>query len=167
MAKQPDVEWPTCEQAGCIGIRLASARVCLAHASEEDTAAALKLVSETGAIDARGVSITPALLERILAAAPRGENEGPLIKSCRFDQATFTGDAAFDRVTFTANAGLCLGGPPGDAGPHALGATDQAGSFSAQTGAAYSTLPRAPVSCSWPSRLDCPAGVAARWIRQL
>ena len=114
MAKQPDVEWPTCEQAGCIGIRLASARVCLAHASEEDTAAALKLVGETGAIDARGVSITPALLERILAAAPRGENEGPLIKSCRFDWAIFTGVAEFSEATFTGDAvfgGVVFKGP--------------------------------------------------------
>jgi hypothetical protein len=105
MAEQTEVEWrPTCEQAGCIGIRLASARKCLAHASEEDTAAALKRVGETGAIDARGVPITRALLERILAAAPRGENEKPLIKGCRFDWATFTGDAEFGRTTFTNDA---------------------------------------------------------------
>ena len=54
MAEQTEVEWPTCDQAGCIGIRLTSARMCLAHASEEETAAALKLVGETGEIDARG-----------------------------------------------------------------------------------------------------------------
>lgn len=43
MAEQTEVEWPTCEQAGCIGIRLVAAWMCLAHASEEETAAALKL----------------------------------------------------------------------------------------------------------------------------
>jgi uncharacterized protein YjbI with pentapeptide repeats len=100
MVQQPEVEWPTCEQAGCIGIRLASARACLAHASEEETADALKLVGDTGAIDVRGVPITDALLKRILTAAPRGENEEPLIKSCRFDRTTFTGDAEFDGATF-------------------------------------------------------------------
>ena len=104
MAEQTEVEWPTCEQAGCIGIRLAAARACLAHASVKDTAAALKLVSETGAIDARGVPIKPALLESILAAAPRGENGEPLIEGCRFDQAIFSGDAQFAGATFSGNA---------------------------------------------------------------
>ena len=100
MVQQPEVEWPTCEQAGCIGIRLASARACLAHASQEETANALKLVGDTGAIDVRGVLITDALLKRILTAAPLGENEEPLIKSCRFDRTTFTGDAEFDGATY-------------------------------------------------------------------
>lgn len=104
MVQQPEVEWPTCEQAGCIGIRLASARACLAHASQEETANALKLVGDTGAIDVRGVLITDALLKRILTAAPLGENEEPLIKSCRFDRTTFTGDAEFDGATFTGDA---------------------------------------------------------------
>ena len=100
MAEQTEVEWPLCEQAGCAGIRLASARLCLAHASEEETAAALKLISETGAIDARGVPITGALLERILTAAPRGENEEPLLKDCQFGGATFTGAATFAEASF-------------------------------------------------------------------
>jgi hypothetical protein len=95
MIEQSEVEWPTCEQAGCVGIRLASARMCLAHASEEETAAALKLISKAGEIDARGVPITGALLERILTAAPRGENEEPILKDCQFDGATFTGDVTF------------------------------------------------------------------------
>jgi hypothetical protein len=103
MAEQAEIGWPTCEQAGCIGIRLAAARMCLAHASEEETADALKLVGETGAIDARGVSITPTLLERILTAAPRRKKK-PLIKGCRFEQATFTGDAQFGEVTFSGDA---------------------------------------------------------------
>jgi uncharacterized protein YjbI with pentapeptide repeats len=72
----------------------------------EETAAALKQISDTGEIDARGVPITPALLERILAAAPRGEKEEPLIKRCWFDGATFTGDARFERTTFTGRAGF-------------------------------------------------------------
>ena len=107
MAEQSEDEWPTCEQTGCHGIRLPSARMCLAHASEEETAAALKLISETGAIDARGVPITGALLERILTAAPRGEdNNEPLISDCRFDGASFTGDAEFGAATFTGDAGF-------------------------------------------------------------
>lgn len=65
MAEETEVRWPTCGQDGCIGIRLASARECLGHASEEDQAAAMRRVGETGVIDARGVTITNDLLERI------------------------------------------------------------------------------------------------------
>ena len=50
MAEQTEAEWPTCEQAGCIGIRLASAPMCLAHASEEETTAGLRMIGETGEI---------------------------------------------------------------------------------------------------------------------
>jgi hypothetical protein len=101
MAEQTELEWPTCQQTVCIGKRLAApARMCLAHASEQENAAALQLVGETGEIDARGVPVTPALLQRILNAAPRGEKEEPLIKTCLFNRATFRGDARFDRTTF-------------------------------------------------------------------
>jgi hypothetical protein len=103
MAKQTEVEWLPCERAGCLGVRVTSGCTCLAHASEEQTAAVLKLVGETGMVDARGVSVTPALLERILAAAPRGENGEPLINGCRFNQATFTGKAWFGGATFSGD----------------------------------------------------------------
>jgi hypothetical protein len=123
MAEQTDVEWPTCEQAGCIGICLASARMCLAHASDEETAAGLRIVGETGEIDARGVPITSALLGRILTAAPRGENDEPLIKGCRFDRATFSDDAQFSRARFNGNAkfdGATFNGDCRFAGAHNL-----------------------------------------------
>ena len=105
MADQIRAWWrPTCEQPGCVGIRLASAPTCLSHASEEETAAALKLIGETGTIDARGVTITPALLERILTAAPLGGNGQPLIKLLQFQGATFSDEARFQRVTFSGDA---------------------------------------------------------------
>jgi uncharacterized protein YjbI with pentapeptide repeats len=78
--------------------------MCLAHGSEEQIAAALKLIGETGEIDVRGVPITPSLLERVLAAAPRGEAGHPLIKRCNFSKATFSGDAKFTGATFSGNA---------------------------------------------------------------
>ena len=128
MVQQPEVEWPTCEQAGCIGIRLASARACLAHASQEETANALKLVGDTGAIDVRGVLITDALLKRILTAAPLGENEEPLIKSCRFDRTTFTGDAEFDGATSEKplSAARPPGGRPSTATPSSMAQSSSA-----------------------------------------
>jgi uncharacterized protein YjbI with pentapeptide repeats len=104
MAEQTEVEWgPACERAGCIGIRLPSAPRCLAHASEEEIAAARDWIGETGEIDARGVPITSALLEWILDAARRGENEEP-VKVARFDRAIFSGDARFRGVTFESEA---------------------------------------------------------------
>jgi hypothetical protein len=108
MTEQAEAEWlwatreSTCKQ--CAGIRLPGTRICLAHASEEETAAALKLIGETGEIDARGVTITRALLDRILTAAPRGENEEPLIKGCQFARATFSDYAEFSGATFSGDA---------------------------------------------------------------
>jgi hypothetical protein len=105
MAEQPEVEWePTCEQADCIGVRLPSASMCLAHVGEEEIAAALKRIGETGEIDARGVPITRVLLERILTAVPCGANKEPLILGCQFDRATFSGEAEFREATFSGDA---------------------------------------------------------------
>jgi len=78
--------------------------MCLAHCSDKERSSALKLVSETGTIDACGTPITSSLLEQVLAATPRGENGEPLIKGCRFDRATFQGTATFDRATFQGTA---------------------------------------------------------------
>ena len=115
MTQENDVGWPTCHTAGCIGIRLASARMCLAHCSAKERAAALKLVSEFGVIDVRGVSITSALLEEVLAAAPNDENGHPWFKSARFDRATFNGDALFRQVTFNGDTGFASATFNGDA----------------------------------------------------
>jgi Pentapeptide repeats (9 copies) len=104
MIQRTRADWPTCDQAGCFGVRLNATRMCLAHGTEEERAAALKLISESGTIDARGTPITPALLEQILRATSRGANGHPLIRACQFDQATFTGGARFGRVTFNGEA---------------------------------------------------------------
>jgi hypothetical protein len=116
MAGQVSVDWLTCVEDECIGICLSASNKCLAHASEEETAAALKLIGETGAIDARGVPITADLLHRIITAAPRGEHDRPLIKDCHFGRATFTGDARFDEATFTGDARFVGATFTGDAG---------------------------------------------------
>lgn len=104
MVEHIEVAWPTCRVAGCIGIRLASARTCLAHADEEAASSALASIGKTGTIDARGVPITPPLLERILAATPRGEHDRHLIKECRFERATFNGHVQFTWTTFMGEA---------------------------------------------------------------
>ncbi len=104
MTELTEVRWPRCERAGCSGVRLSLARMCLAHASDDETAPALKLIGETGAIDVRGTTITPALLERILTAVPRGKNQEPLIKDCQFRRTIFSGHADFRGASFGGHA---------------------------------------------------------------
>ncbi len=133
MTEQPDDEWKRkrCEEAGCIGIRLNRARICLAHAlapdaSTEERAAALRMVG-TGVIDARGVHITHDVLKQILKAAPCGDNSEPVIKGCKFDKAVFgrgvwftgvifSGDAWFSGATFSDSAAFDHAKFTGDAG---------------------------------------------------
>ncbi|MEU4295058.1 hypothetical protein AB0E63_43130 [Kribbella sp. NPDC026596] len=103
MAQPTDVSWTTCEEAGCIGIRLAEGRMCLAHANPEMQAEALLLVRETGTIDVRGVPITRELLKQVLDACPRG-SDGQAVVHARFGYATFTGDASFGEAIFEATS---------------------------------------------------------------
>jgi hypothetical protein len=64
------VDWPPCSEEGCIGIRLDAGGKCLAHADGQQLDAELKRLGDEGTIDARGVTISAELLDRILAAAP-------------------------------------------------------------------------------------------------
>jgi hypothetical protein len=63
-----NVDWATCADDGCNGIRLPTGDKCWAHAAEADLDPALKRLGEDGRLDARGVPITQELLERLLAA---------------------------------------------------------------------------------------------------
>jgi uncharacterized protein YjbI with pentapeptide repeats len=104
MADQIDIEWPTCDEDGCIGVRLAATPRCLAHARDEQRNLALKQLGETGEIDARGVPITQALLEQILSAAPRDAEDRPTFTAARFERVTFKGDAVFGEAVFQGDA---------------------------------------------------------------
>jgi hypothetical protein len=106
MTDQTGIEWPTCDEDSCIGVRLAATPKCLAHAGDEQRNATLKQLGETGEIDARGVPITQALLEQILAAAPRDAADHPTFMAARFDSAIFEGDAGFGRAIFEGEAGF-------------------------------------------------------------
>jgi uncharacterized protein YjbI with pentapeptide repeats len=99
-----DVDWQTCNQDGCIGVRLPTRPACLAHATNAAREAALKQFAEGGGMDVRGVPIAPALLEKILAAAPRDPNDRPSFTDADFRWATFEGDARFDGATFEGDA---------------------------------------------------------------
>jgi uncharacterized protein YjbI with pentapeptide repeats len=100
MTDQTGIEWPTCDEDGCIGVRLAATPKCLAHTRDEQRNATLKQLGETGEIDARGASITQALLEQILAAAPRDAKDHRTFKAARFDRVTFQSFAEFGLTTF-------------------------------------------------------------------
>lgn len=90
MAGQVRVDWPTCEQDDCIGIRLDSGK-CLAHAHDQERKAALEQIAETGKVDVRGVTITGDLLEQILAAVPSNLDGKKTFAEVWFSQATFPG----------------------------------------------------------------------------
>ncbi len=45
MTDQAAVDWPTCSQDGCIGIRRTDSASCLAHASDQDRKATLQQLS--------------------------------------------------------------------------------------------------------------------------
>ena len=106
MTDQTGVDWPTCGENGCIGVQLAQGGKCLVHATTRRRKAAFKEFTETAEFDARGVLITDALLEQILAAAPRDTEDHPKFAAARFARATFQGDARFDGVTFEAYTGF-------------------------------------------------------------
>jgi uncharacterized protein YjbI with pentapeptide repeats len=78
--------------------------MCLAHASDRDRDSALSVINKSGIVDGRGVRFTNALLEQILAAAPRADNGKAAFKASMFDWATFTGDARFEGATFIGDA---------------------------------------------------------------
>ena len=105
MAVQVRVDWLTCDEDGCIGIRLDAGDKCLAHAGDEERDAALEQVAQTGRIDARGVTISSALLKKILDSTPRNPNGHAMPTEVQFNRATFQGDdAMFTGATFQGSA---------------------------------------------------------------
>ena len=104
MAPHADVDWPVCGQDGCIGIRLEEDHECLAHAGDEARDAALKHVAQTGRIDARGVTISDALLGKILGTVQHDADGHRTFSAVEFSRATFEGEAEFDEATFQGDA---------------------------------------------------------------
>jgi hypothetical protein len=115
MTDQTGIDWPTCNEDGCQGIRLQTGGNCLAHADSQDLDAALKRLSQEGTVDARGVTINAELLGRILSAAPPDEDrpDRPRLINAMFDSATFGDRASFAGVTF-GNLALFGGAAFGD-----------------------------------------------------
>jgi uncharacterized protein YjbI with pentapeptide repeats len=102
MSADNGVGWTTCSEDECQGIRLHTGGKCLAHAERQDLDAELKRLAEEGTIDARGVTISAELLNRILGAAPHDEHQPhrPRLNQVAFDGAAFGDDASFGGVIF-------------------------------------------------------------------
>jgi uncharacterized protein YjbI with pentapeptide repeats len=88
----------------CKGNMLPGTNKCWAHADAPALDAALKRLGEDGRLDARGVQVTQVLLQRLLAAAPRDENDRPVLRYASFKEAVFHGSARFDKVIFQGDA---------------------------------------------------------------
>ncbi len=88
-------EWPACARAGCggSGVHGAGADTCLAHLAEDELAAAVERC-RSEPLDARGVTLGPALLSRVLT------EQRVLAAGARFDDAMFRGLAGFGRTVF-------------------------------------------------------------------
>src|SRR5438093_13437811 len=96
MPASEDVDWLTCAKYHeCIGVRLPSGEGCWAHADEQDMDDALKRLGEDGRLDARGVTLTDDLLQRLLHAVPRDDQEHRLLTDAQFYRATFRSGARF------------------------------------------------------------------------
>jgi hypothetical protein len=91
------VGWPTCSEDECQGIRLHTGGKCLAHAASHDLDVELQRLSQEGTIDARGVTISAELVDRILRAAPPDEEQ---TDRPRLTRAIFTGAGFGDGVSF-------------------------------------------------------------------
>jgi uncharacterized protein YjbI with pentapeptide repeats len=96
--------WDTCAESDCGGVRLAVGDRCIAHASEQDTVVELRRIGDRGALDLRGVAVNSELLEHLLAAVPRGDDDRPVLTEARFDEASFKGETKFDGVILQSPA---------------------------------------------------------------
>jgi len=95
-----DDSWPTCDQDGCSGARTGDETRCLAHAGAKERATTLERFSKGGGLDVRGVTISDALFEEILDAAPHDGDGHRIFSAAKFCAATFEGDAQFGEATF-------------------------------------------------------------------
>src|SRR5512135_3046471 len=84
-------DWPRCQaDPSCAGAALQSWGRCLGHLDPDDLEQATKRAKTEG-LDARGVTVTPSLLERIFSLLDRTDQDLPIVPIAGFDGATFRG----------------------------------------------------------------------------
>ena len=91
----------TCTHEGCSGVRVAVDK-CLAHLEESQLAGVLSRMERDHTIDARGVRLDGALLERVLAAVRDGGR--PVLRQAQFDGAVFEDPVWFNDARFEGAA---------------------------------------------------------------
>lgn len=96
--------WTGCSHEGCGGAATAGGDTCLAHAADEVLGQALAEARRSRPLDARGVRVDAALMERIRALAPRDPAGRPVLRAARFDGATFCDPTPFDGIGFEHDA---------------------------------------------------------------
>jgi uncharacterized protein YjbI with pentapeptide repeats len=124
------IDWDSCADDGCAGVRLPAGGRCWVHAGEPARDQALKRLGQDGILDARGVQITRDLLRDLLDAAPKDQHRRPILESAAFDGAAFRDDVFFHQVTFRGNArfrGAVFGGDSAFVGVTFQGAADFSG----------------------------------------
>ncbi len=94
------MDWLRCQDdSGCSGSALPPWGRCLARLAPDDLDQAITQAKTEG-LDARGVTVTPSLFERIFFLLDRTDKDAPIVLNARFDRATFTGDARFHKAIF-------------------------------------------------------------------
>lgn len=94
-------DWPTCAEADCSGVATRQGGLCARHAEHGDPesfARALADLRDTGGLDLRGVSVSAALLETFLSAAPSDSERKPYLLDANFQAACFEDAVAFGGV---------------------------------------------------------------------
>ena len=92
--------WPTCREVRCGAAAADSEGRCLAHVDDETLRRLLAQASPGLPLDARGLAVSPPLLDRILGLAPKDAENRAVLRSARFGGATFSGTARFAGVSF-------------------------------------------------------------------
>ena len=97
-------EWDTCSASvECTGVQVDGFDHCLAHLNDNELDTTLALFEPCADLDARGTTLSGALLARIVDAL-RDSTGRPQFGKVWFDQATFTDRADFTNCDFSGNA---------------------------------------------------------------
>lgn len=93
-------DWDRCTAPSCAGARLGDQGLCLGHLDETGANQYLARFRRGRPLDARGVTISRALLERIVAAVPLGADGRRRVAAARFEGASFESDLVLDDTVF-------------------------------------------------------------------
>jgi hypothetical protein len=101
----PSAEWERCgAESGCTGIAARDNGGCLAHLDTDALESALRRFADGDCLDARGVTFSEELLERVVAAAPTGSDGRRRLHRAKLERAIFAAKANFGLILFGQEA---------------------------------------------------------------